>query len=49
MVLLSRCLAGATSIVSGMPHLSTAIWILTPRIFLPRATSAALSDRIDYR
>jgi hypothetical protein len=27
--------AGATSIASGMPHLSTAIWILTSRIFLP--------------
>jgi hypothetical protein len=27
--------AGATSIARGMPYFSTAIWILTPRIFLP--------------
>src|SRR3954468_21585199 len=31
----SCVLAGATSMASGMPCLSTATWILTPRIFLP--------------
>src|SRR3954465_10881427 len=35
MPLVSCVLADATSILSGMPCLSTATWILTPRIFLP--------------
>src|SRR4051794_11014051 len=35
MPLVSWVLAGATSIPNGMPYLSTATWILTPRIFLP--------------
>jgi hypothetical protein len=35
MALVSWRFAGATSIASGMPYFSTAIWILTPRIFLP--------------
>src|ERR1700751_5079313 len=35
MALVSWRFAGATSIARGMPYCSTAIWILTPRIFLP--------------
>src|SRR5690348_10976082 len=35
MALVSWRFAGATSIVKGMPYFSTAMWILTPRIFLP--------------
>jgi hypothetical protein len=33
--LVSYRFVGETSIVSGMPYLSTAVWILTPRIFFP--------------
>src|SRR3954452_23666968 len=35
MAFVSWRFAGATSIASGMPYFSTAIWILTPRTFLP--------------
>src|SRR3954463_6016052 len=35
MALVSWRFAGVTSIARGMPYFSTAIWILTPRIFLP--------------
>src|SRR3954468_20362954 len=38
MAFVSWRFAGATSIASGMPYFSTAIWILTPRTFLPPST-----------
>src|SRR3954454_16594099 len=38
MAFVSWRFAGAISIASGMPYFSTAIWILTPRTFLPPST-----------